>query len=283
MKYFLPFVLILLGLSFYKPNREIRFSPKLKPNSIYTMNYVAESKSIINFDGPKEILEKIKANGTGLPLVEEIKKEFTVKTITDSLDEDNMFGLRMEYEKIKIIKKINGKEEQIVSPLSGLVVIGKYTENNKIKIDSVISSYFDKQSKNILKKMAEEIQNSIKFPDHPLKIGDEFEQKVPVNFPMEGLSQMKMMIISKYKLIEIKDDKAIFDIKQTLSLDSKTDKWEVHASGVGGGIAVYDLKQTYIIRNDTDLEMDMTVKLENLTMNGKSKTKIKQDIKIERR
>ena len=68
--------------------------------------------------------------------------------------------------------------------------------------------------RNVLKTTLENVQQAIKFPEKPMKVGESFNSEIPMTIPMEGMNPISVKINMEYLLTEIKDGKAFFDIKQ---------------------------------------------------------------------
>ena len=261
--------------------QEIKFDSKIKPNLVYNMNFLTESKTVIDFEGPKEKLEKIKASGIVLPIVSKSKSKFITKTTTGSLNENNTFKAKIEYGDIESTEKSNGEEKKSKSPVSGLIILGQYNENNSFQVDTMISQTLDENLKNTLKKSLEGIQSQIKFPENPMKVGDDFEQKIPMTIPIAGLPPVQVIITTNYKLIVIKEGKAIFAINQTVALAMESEQFDIKAYGGGAGKAEFDINQTYLTKNETNLDLNLVVNVNDLVVKVKIKTKSKQVVIIE--
>ena len=281
MRHFTTILFLILGITSCAQKQEIRFESKFRPNMVYTMTFLTNSKSEVNFDGPKEKIDKIKASGIVLPMVTENTSKFITKTTTGKTDSDKSFKAIMEYGEIESIDKLNGEENKSSSPISGLIIKGQYNENNNFKIDTMISETLDQNLKNTLRASLEGIQSQIKFPDNPMKIGESFDQNIPMNIPIAGMTPVKVNINTNYKLRQIKDNRADFDIKQTVALDMNSNQLEVKASGGGKGKAEFDIEKMYIIKNETSLELNLTVTVNDLVVNAKISTQSNQDVKIE--
>jgi hypothetical protein len=261
--------------------QEIKFDSKIKPNLVYNMTFVTESKTVVDFEGPQEKLEKIKANGIVLPIVSESRSEFITKTTTGSLDKNNAFKAKMEYGEIESTEISNGEEKKSQSPVSGLIIKGQYNENNSFQIDTMISQTLDENLKKTIKTSLEGVQSQIKFPKNPMKVGDDFEQKIPMTIPIAGLPPVEVIITTNYKLIEVKENMADFDIKQTVSLAMESKQFDIDASGGGEGEAEFDIKRMYLIKNETNLDLKLVVNVNDLVVKAMIKTKSKQDVIIE--
>lgn len=272
---------LIIGLNSIAQKQEIKFESKFKPDLIYTMTFLTNSKSVLDFEGPKNIIDKIKANGTILPMVTENTSKFITKMTTDSIDINKNFKAIMEYGDIELVDKINGEEKKSHSPVSGLIIKGVYDEKYSFQIDTMISETLDQNLKNTLKASLEGIHTQIKFPEKPMKIGDSFDQNISMPIPIADLTQVKVNIKTNYTLNKIKGNKANFNLKQTVSLDLETNQFNVKISGGGEGTTVFDIKKMYVTKNETNLVLDLALNVNDLVIKTKIKSTSKHKVKIE--
>ena len=161
-------------------------------------------------------------------------------------------------------------------------ILGKYDIENKFKVDTIIGDKVSQQMRNVLKTTLESVQQSIKFPEKPIKVGETFNSEIPMKIPMEGMNPISVKINMEYLLTEIKDGKAFFDIKQTVGLDMSQEQLNVIASGTGTGTSEFDIKENYLTKYKSELPMDMTIKVnEKMTMKLKMTTTSEQNVVIE--
>jgi hypothetical protein len=165
--------------------------------------------------------------------------------------------------------------------MTGLIIEGFYENGNRLRIDTMISTTIAEGTKSIIKSTLENAQQQISFPKDSMKIGDNFEQKVPLQIPIGGQSPVKVVIITNYKLIAIKNNKATFDIVQTVTLDIATEQNNVSATGTGTGVSEFDILNNTITRNETDLAMTMSLTENDLIITAKIKSVSKQLVTVD--
>ncbi len=280
MRQILTTLIIILGSISYAQKSEIKFDSRILPNHIYRMTFTSKSESEIDFEGTKEQLDNIKLHGINLPILTENKSEFVTTTITDSPNQDQSFEAIMEYGNIESISKTNGVENKSSSPISGLKIKGLYDANNRFMIDTIISSTIDENMKMSLRMSIEGMQNQIHFPDNPLKVGESFDQEIPMSIPINGLSPINLIIKTNYKLVKIQGNTAYFDLQQTVSLGVNSDQFKMEASGEGIGKSEFDIEKMHLIKNETNLDMSLSIDINNLLVNAKIKTISEQDVEI---
>ncbi len=259
---------------------KVTFKTYFKPDKIYKTIMTTSSETEVDFTGNQEKIERIKAKGTILPIVVIGASESVTITTTGALTADKTFPAKMTFEKVTSSQKQNDKLKEDTS-MTGLIIEGFYEDGNKLKIDTMISDTMDESTKSIIKSTLENAQQQILFPESPMKIGDTFDQEIPLQIPIGGQIPVKVVIVTNYKLTSIKDNKATFDIKQTVTLDISTEQNNVSASGTGTGVSEFDIANSTITKNETDLTMTMSLTENDLVITAKIKSKSKQLVTVD--
>lgn len=149
------------------------FKTKFKPNKKYKTQLKTTSRTEIEFIADQEIMDRIKSQGIELPMITESKTNMATNIITQSLDENGEFPATMEYGKMISTTTISGKTTTEEKPYSGMKILGKYDIENKFKVDTIIGDKVSQQMRTVLKTTLESVQETIKFPKKPMKVGDE--------------------------------------------------------------------------------------------------------------
>ena len=259
---------------------KLTFKIYFKPDKIYKTTMTTSSETEVDFTGNRERIEKIKANGTKLPIVVIGASESVTITTTGPMTAENIFPAKMVFEKVTSSQKQNDKLKEHTS-MTGLIIEGFYENGTKLRIDTMISDTMDESTKSIIKSTLENVQQQISFPESPMKIGDTFDQKLPLQIPIGGQSPVKIVLVTNYKLTSIKGNKATFDIKQTVTLDISTEQNNVTANGTGTGVSDFDISNSTITRNETDLTMTMSMTENDLVTTAKIKSKSKQLVTVD--
>lgn len=260
----------------------VTFKTEFKPNKTYKTQLKTTSHTEIEFIADQEIMDRIKSQGIELPMITESETNMATDIITQNLDENGEFPATMEYGKMISTTTISGKTTTEEKPYSGMKILGKYDIENKFKVDTIIGDKVSKQMRNVLKTTLESVQQAIKFPVKPMKVGETFKSEIPMTIPMEGMNPISVKINMEYLLTEIKGNKAFFDIKQTVGLDMSQEQINVIASGTGTGTSEFDIKENYLTKYKSELPMNMTIKVnEKMTMKLKMTTTSEQNVVIE--
>lgn len=238
------------------------------------------SETEVDFSGDQTRIQKIKDNGTKLPIIVIGASKSVTTTTTGAMTLDKTFPARMVFEKVKSSQIQNDKTKEDTS-MTGLIIEGSYEDGTKLKIDTMISDTMDEATKSVIKSTLENVQQQISFPERPMKTGDTFDQRIPLQIPIGGQSPVKVVIVTNYKLTSIKNNKATFDIKQDVTLDISTEQNNVSATGTGTGVSEFDIANSTITRYESDLAMTMSLTENNLLITAKIKQKSKQLVTVD--
>ncbi|MDF3076226.1 MAG: hypothetical protein K0S09_115 [Sphingobacteriaceae bacterium] len=280
MKNFLLLGLVLGSLTSFAQD-EVKFKAYFKPDKVYQTATTTSSETQVNFEGNNEKIEGIKAKGIKLPMIVSGSNELKTTIATGSVTAENDFPAELKYHKMLINQTMNGQETSSESPISGLIIKGYYNQDNKLRVDTMISDKIDQNMRNTLKSTLENIQQQITFPENPMHIGESFDQKLPMEIPVAGLNPVKVLINTNYKLKEISNGKANFDILQTVALDMNNKQANISASGGGAGTAEFDIANNLISKYESDLTMTMKTTVDDLTITAKTNTTSKQLMSVE--
>jgi hypothetical protein len=252
-----------------------------KPNKTYRTFIKTTTKSEMDISGNQEIIDQLKGSGIKIPMVVSGSSEMTTITTTGNYSQDHRIPAKIVFDKWTTIQNLNGVEKQQEQPLTGLIIEGSYSNGSQLKVDTMMSVNLDDNVRSVMKSMLEQVQQQLKFSEAPLKIGDSFDQKVPMEIPMAGLKPIKLIITTNYKLTDIKGDKALFDLIQTVTLDLAADSMNVTATGGGLGLSEFDIVNETVTRSESNLDIKMKVTMNELTIDGTANTKTLQLVTVE--
>jgi hypothetical protein len=263
-----------------KFSKEVVFESRIQPNLEYLTEMKSVSTSKINFIGPKENIDNIKANGIQLPML--IESSTSMKTTLKSYDwlPDSSFKTKTVYDNIQNYQIQNGERTESDSPLSGLIIEGTYNSLNKFTIDTLISEKLDDNTRTTLIHTLENVQDKIVFPEYPMSVGDTFEQELPMNIPVAGVSTIEMILKTKYKLKKIRGDIATFNINQIIELNMDIDQANVSATGTGKGISEFDISNKFITKYESDLTIRLLMNVDQIKINAEIKAESSQNVTI---
>lgn len=203
----------------------------------------------------------------------------TRTTTTEKANKNGQFPATMNFGEVIVA----GAGKEVLSPMSKTIIIGLLSEDSKFNIDTIINPRLDNQTKNALKSVFKDLKPDIDFPKKPLKIGDSFEHKIPMNIPING-EQIKALITKTYTLKSVINNTAEFTVSEIISLNMEG--LNVTASGDGNGIVEFNIKENQIVKDKLHFTINITIKKENMDVTGfvksdSEKTTLISDIIIE--
>lgn len=272
MKNLLFLCLLLVGFQ-TKAQDTVTYKIKYLPNHKYLSTLTNESYSEMNIEADKEVIEKLKSRGVKLPLILIGKSTVSYEVQTGDVKENKEFPLVIKYTGVKSTQTINGEEK--VSPPSPLIDAKIYSHSNDMgetKIDSIPGKGINDSLRNLLYSTVKAVQTQIKFPAAAMKIGDTFEQQLPLSMPIAG-NNFQIVVKVTYKLVEIKNNMAYFDLDESASAKLTMQQGVVNMIGKGDGKMTFDIGKHFSPSIISSLEFDYSMQSDNITMKGKANTK----------
>jgi len=240
------------------------FKMKYLPGLIYTSTQTINSVTQIDFTGDKVELDKLPV--TQLPIILQNKGNLKYTVKTGSLNFPKNFSGIVQYFYAGNKQSINGIETGDIDTLKGKEFDGRFVDDlfflDRLKNPQIPDS---------LKKVVAGTINSAKiiFPEKALKPGDSFTQDVPMAMPVSGKSvTLNTHIV--YKLTDIKNGAAFFDVVQTADFKTHTEQGDMEINGNGEGHIFYDMRYNFFRLYQNTLNLKFTLKGNKVTMNGTS-------------
>lgn len=245
-----------------------KFELKMAPNTIYKTQMNTSTKGIINFVADSVFISQLKASGVNSPMKMEQNMNMLLTTTNDSIKENGEIPATIEYVEMVTSTLINDEPTPQVPSFEGMKIKGKYTDNQVFEIDTITGENVTEQIKMALKSTMENIQKQIDFPEEPIKIGDSFNNEIPMTIPMQGMSPFNIIIKTKYHLDSIKDNTAFFNVEQNITLSTEQEQFNMTATGSGTGLAEYNISGYFLTKYETTLPMELNMQVnEELTIN----------------
>jgi hypothetical protein len=256
------------------------FKVHFAPNKIYHASMVKSSRAEIDFSGNQEKIAKIKAK-LALPMIVLTSNEIVTSKATGRLTSDGNFPVKIIFEKSLKTQQLNDNQKAEDATLSGLIAEGWYTNANKLTVDTMIGTGLNPKIRKLVRASVENEQDKIEFPDKPMQSGEAFEENLPVEVPMPGFKPLKVVVSTNYKLKEISNGKALFDIIQIVTIDTTVEQPNVSVSGRGTGTTAYDIANAIILKYDIDLDMALTMKADDLLVSLKMNSRTQRGTSVE--
>lgn len=273
-------LLLLVAITPYTQGQEVIFKSRFLPEKEYFTSSSTDSKNTIDVFGPEERILKIRENGFDFPIESISQTQIQTEMKNGKKQEDKSFLYTMLYKSINTTTIQNGKKEEKENPMTGLVVEGKYKFDGQVEILNIISEKVNDATKNIIKSSLESATQSIPFPEEPMKIGESFNQVIPMTIPVADLANVKVIISTTFTLDEIKDTFAFFNLDQKIELNMDQESATINAEGKGTGKAIYDMKANFVKDYGTDLKMKISIGVEDLIFTNEMVTKTSQKVEM---
>jgi hypothetical protein len=198
---------------------------------------------------------------------------------TGVIDQNNTIPLKFTTKTGDMNMTMNGQKMPAMDAATHIqtIMYGKFTGDGKIHVDSVAGKKLDDAARNNMVTVINDVQNGLKFPDHPMKIGDTFTQESPFDMPLPGMagsqgSKATVKII--YKLISITNNIATFNLDEALSVNvdqaAQNQTVQVKVSGTGNGTLTYDINKQFFTTMNNNINLDFDIGLPGgMNMKGK--------------
>lgn len=272
MKKTILLIIVLIKFScFCQSQKEVDFKIHYQPNTQYDQTLEQISKTEIKYSGSKDFLENLKNKGVDNPTLSNIESE--IKTIIKTgKQEGENFPLTIEY-----ANGINSDGKKIIP--DGTLIYGHGSNNNLPILDSIVGPGLEDDFRKSFLKTMQSTFSQLSFPERRVKIGDSFSSEMPLSIPIAGIT-IEMTITTKYKLLNIQNGIAEFDIASVYKVKSNITGYTIKADGKSQGNLFYDVEQYNMTKYETKTKMKMQLKLDNVTLNLNSESGYLQTIKI---
>jgi len=267
MKKFLYLLLVLVAYQ-AEAQKGIIFKIKYLPSHTYVGDVTMDIKCNVNLSGDQQILDQLSSQGMTQPLSLNLAMKMGAGIKTGSPGPNHIFPLTMNYKLDSMNVSLNGKSFPIPAiPNSNAIIYGHVGTDGKLSADSIGGGNLKDTSKQKITEMMNVFQNKIKFPDHPMHVGETFVQDMPFNLPGIG-DKMAISAKATYKLVNITGGKAYFDVEQNMNLSIPIKGESITLTGTGGGKLVYDIKNSFPVDYKTDIILKFEGKIKTIQING---------------
>jgi hypothetical protein len=255
MKKLLYLSLLLVGLN-AEAQKGVVFKMKFLPNHDYNgaVNMTINCK--VNLSGDKDVLDKLTAQGITIPVNANVEIKMAGDTKTGARGSNDIFPVTMTYKVDQLAVNLNGKDIPIPIPATAtaIAIYGHVGADGKLTADSLGGKKMKDTAQQKMSQMINSLQQRIVFPDRPLHIGDTFTQDMPLGIPLAA--NMKMDAKTVYKLVNISNGNAFFDVTQSMNMAIPVKTETLTLTGSGSGKLIYDIKNSFPV----DFKSNMTLK-----------------------
>lgn len=163
----------------------ITFKLKYLPSHKYDMIYKLKMDGDINISGNEQMITQMKSQGMTMPLKIVMDMVMNAKINTEKPTTNKSFPLQIEVSLGDVNINLSGKQIPVPKAASTQSTIyGHVDEDGKLFTDSLTALGKKDTSQKKLSKAISAFQNSTKFPETPMHIGDSFTQEMPFSFPI---------------------------------------------------------------------------------------------------
>jgi hypothetical protein len=235
---------------------------------------VQTSEINMTYAGSEEFLQRLKDRGVQNPTITNTTSVTEIDFKTGKLNAQKHFPLTM-----KFIKTTNSDGKKVIP--DGTIIYGHGTVENMPKLDSIVSIDLDIELKKSLLESMQSTFSQISFPVKILKVGESFSQESPLSIPVSG-NTIEMIIVTNYKLTSISNNIGNFEVIQTYTMKSNISNSDIVAKGSGKGKIIYDIKNNFFLKFQTDGQLEMTMKMKGFNINLVSRNGYDQSVVIKK-
>jgi hypothetical protein len=272
MKNLLVVLLLVLTTSTFA-QKTIKLKVVYLPNHQYNMETKNISKIVMDAQVDEATKEQLKSSGMTLPLMMDMDQNTLAEMKTGQLNSNKEIPITIEYTRNEV-KQMMGEKElpSQGNALKGMKATGFGDSNGKIRIENVEGEGVTDPVKKLMISMSDQMGMQIAFPEKPMKVGDEFTQEVPMNMPIQGGAELKMIVKTIYKLTSFTSENALFDTTMIMTMDISMNEGSMTAEGAGKGKITFDIKKNFMSTYNSNLDMKMKMKMGPMDMDIKSST-----------
>jgi hypothetical protein len=266
MKKFLSVALIIAAASFCKA-QSITFKIGYQPDHNYQLTGNMKMSITSDLSSVPKLSDMLTKQGITEPVNAVLDMQLVSSVITGHADAGQPFSYLMSFSMPSMGVTVNGKQMPIPVPKNTATKIFGHITSGQLSVDSLNGQKVPDSVAQKTMGMMNSMLKMVKFPEHPLKVGESFTQQVPLNIPM--LNGVSNNIATTYTLVSVQGNTANFDVKMdmNMSMDIKG-KVKITMTGSGSGTMAYDIKQSFPISYTTNANMQINVKAENINVSG---------------
>ncbi|RCH54724.1 hypothetical protein DJ568_09545 [Mucilaginibacter hurinus] len=281
MKKALSLITLLLAVFNLSAQKKIIFNINYLPNNNYAVSTKMDMNMTMDFKGDTAQIKAMKGSGVKMPMVMIMNYDMQIGVKAGKKDAKNEYPVVMTYDKMDITGTMNGEKIPIpATPLNGAKIYARYDASGGIKIDSMPGKILDEPTKQAVINSITELQGQFKFPAEGIAVGQTFKQDVPMSMPVAG-KNMEMLINTAYKLNNIVNDIAYFDVDQSLTMEVPMNNGaSMKMKGGGKGKMEYSLKTRFINIYSSDFNFGYTMDVNKVVMEGNADMKFVYTVNV---
>ena len=260
----------------------LKFSVKYLPMQSYAMSVKMDMDMNMNIEDAATA-KAMKDAGQPAVMLMKMNMNMAADIATKAQDAKKDVPLVMTYNNITMDASMNGQALPIPqTDIKGMAFLGHYSnQTKKISIDGIQGGVLDAAKKTAAEAQLSQMFNQYNFPDTTLKIGDTFEQNMPLSVPV-GAGSTEVQTKVKYTLKEIKDNLAIFDLDQALDMvmDLPQGAGKMTMKGSGKGSMIYDIAAKFPTQTNINMDYKFNMTSGGIPISGDMKGVSIVDVKV---
>jgi hypothetical protein len=251
-----------------------------KPDKHYTIKNELYSATKMSLEGDKGMIDDINRQSI-YPLTLYIATSSEISLSTGPATMEDIIPIKISFDRELTKTTFNNKTTIQKNPLKGISIEGIYENKNNFTLMPGSIDDFDESKKQNILKSIEISKNQILFPETPLKIGDQFIQKFPMEIPVPGLKTIQCTISTIFTLTDILNNVAHFTINQDIIQDTDKINPSIELKGAGSGSVDYDIKDNFLTNRTINSAISIRFKSEKVDVIMDFNNSIDQQIMIE--
>ena len=235
----------------------LHFKMELKPGLHYSETFAGSTKTVVEYSGTKEQLQRLQDQGIHNPAISFKSVNQTSVMKTGKLVSDSNFIVSIEY--------LTNTDSNLAKVMpQGTIIYGTCIIGGLPRMDSTSPEGGNEYQRATLMQRMRFGFEAMKFPEKKLLKGDTFSVTTPLSLPMVG-STLEMTITTKYTLKKIHNGLATFDIKLLYAMKSDITS-QFSGSGDGEGELIYDIKNMFFNKYSLSTDVKMSGKIMGITL-----------------
>jgi hypothetical protein len=228
--------------------------------------YNTETGSTLDLEmdllGDKKELDKFPLPpGMQLPLVITTEKH-SIYVLKTGESKNKMLPIVIDFKQAYLLAKMNDQTEEQKSPLHNVKIFASMGKEKTVNSRIAYSAVMD---------ILECIQSDLKFSKKEVKVGDSFNRWTFLDVPIPEIQLPRIDVKITYKLIEIKDNNAYFDLIENVDFVSSSPTANLDLQGKGVGKLVYDINNAFVSSLSSSIAFAFTIKRPGIMLKGKAK------------
>ena len=280
-KVFIAGIALLVSQSLFA-QQTLKFSVKYLPMQNYATSLKMDMDMQMNIEDAT-IAQTMKAAGQPSSMLLKMNMGTVLNLTTEAQNAKKDVPFTMTYGDVTVNGSMNGQALPIPSTdLKGIVFTGHYSnDTKKIALDGMQGGNSDATKKAAAEAQLAQMFNQYSFPDTTFKIGDTFEQTLPLSIPTAA-GNSEVITKVKYTLKEIKGNEAFFDMSQTADAKVTIPQTggDMTFKGSGSGTMTYDIAAKFPSRSSINMNFSYKMNVGGAPMSGDMKGVAVTEVKI---